>query len=238
MRRFLGLLAFCACGGRVDDAPPDGGAHVVDASVDRVTDAAADRSLIDVMPASCVPTFGTLAFMPALMAPPSGAHQNQCTTAQLDLYHQCVNQQQMPACSQIQQQAMTAFKTCLSCLESSTSDATWGPLVCETAMTCWLNVGGCVNLATGQSGPTSCGQRLSSLNQCQRGACAMYEMDPNCFAKCIAQAPSTVCKQYGDAYAFSCSGLTNADLVNCFQQKGEMDTKPLRIRLDTYLCGP
>src|SRR5581483_7365242 len=53
-------------------------------------------------------------FMPETLPAPVGKHLNKCTQPQLDLYHKCVVQSDMASCMQIQQQAMTTFKDCLS----------------------------------------------------------------------------------------------------------------------------
>jgi hypothetical protein len=178
-----------------------------------------------------------------------GKHTAKCTQMQLDLYHKCVGQpQDMAACMQIQQLAMTTFKDCLGCLETTITDAKWGPLVCTDPPTCmanYLNVEGCVNLATGQSGMSSCGQLLHSSYGCQRAACEMQcSGDSQGFSKCVQTALAGGCKKYNDAFSAMCMNISSdpdggyPDLDNCFRRQGETDSLALRVRMDTFFCGP
>src|SRR5581483_2762729 len=164
---------------------------------------------------------------------------------QLDLYHKCVVQSDMASCMQIQQAAMTTFKDCLSCLETTAMDAKWGPLVCVDQMTCYLNVEGCVNLATNQMGANSCGQLLHSSYGCQRAACeTQCSGDAQGFSKCVQTALTGGCKKYGDAFSMTCGNISSdpdggfPDLDNCFRRQSETDSKALRVRMDAFFCGP
>ena len=111
-------------------------------------------------------------------------------------------------------------------------------------MTCYLNVEGCVNLATNQSGAMSCGQLLHSSYGCQRAACEMQcSGDAQGFSKCVQTALAGGCKKYGDAFTAMCGMISSdpdggyADLDNCFRRSNEMDSKALRVRMDTFFCG-
>ena len=111
-------------------------------------------------------------------------------------------------------------------------------------MTCYLNVEGCVNLATNQSGAMSCGQLLHSSYGCQRAACEMQcSGDSQGFSKCVQTALAGGCKKYGDAFSMKCGMISSdpdggyPDLDNCFRRQGETDSKALRVRMDTFFCG-
>lgn len=184
-------------------------------------------------------------FMPETLPPPVGKHLNKCTQSQLDLYNKCQVQKDMASCMQIQQQAMTTLKDCLSCIETTVMDAKWGPFVCVDSMTCYLNVEGCVNLATNQMGANSCGQLLHSSYGCQRAACEMQcSGDAQGFSKCVQTALAGGCKKYGDAFSMTCGNISSdpdggyPDLDNCFRRQGETDSKALIVRMDTFFCGP
>ncbi len=214
---------------------PDGG-----------TDAASDvRGPDAVGPRACPTPLDVSVYMPETLPAPNGKHQNKCMQAQLDLYHKCVVQSDMMACTQIQMVAATTFKVCLDCLETKVVDATWGPLVCVDPMTCYLNVEGCLNLATNQMGAMSCGQLLHASYGCQRAACEMQcSGDAQGFSKCVQTALAGGCKKYGDAFSAACGMISTdpdggfPDLDNCFRRQSEMDSKALRVRMDTYFCGP
>lgn len=195
--------------------------------------------------ATCPIPLNMIGWVPAALSPAVGKHTGACPQAQLDLYHKCVVQSDMTACTTIQQGAMTTYKTCLACLETTVMDAKWGPLVCVDSMTCYLNVEGCVNLATNQSGCMSCGQYLFESYACQRAACEVQCVgDAQGFSKCAQTALAGGCKPYGDLFSMSCGNLTPdpdggfPDLDNCFRRQNESDSRMLRVRLDTFMCGP
>jgi hypothetical protein len=238
-----------ACGGRIsgvtDGSVPNDPPRVDAGSFDACPNCPRADSGIDAGPPPNCPTPRDVSgFMPEVLPPPVGKHQNQCTQAQLDLYHKCVVTNDMASCMQIQMQAQTTFKPCLSCLETTSMDGKWGPLVCYDAMTCVFNIEGCVNLATGQSGAMSCGQLLHASYGCQNAACAeQCQGDAQGFSKCVQTALASGCKKYNDAFTMQCGNLNSSDagfpeLINCFRQQGETDSKALRVRIDAYFCGP
>ncbi len=238
MRTAILALTFASCGGEI------GGSRMHDASLDESRPDVLDASPYD---AVCAPSGAP--FAPWSMPSPSGAHQRRCEVTQLDLYHQCVIDQSVTACAQLMCDSCPALHSCIRCIATTDWESTWGPEVYEDGTGpnpyLRLNLEGCINLATGQSGPQSCGQRLFDFNQCQARACQAYQGTPTCWKECApcwkectAIARTGVCKTYGDTYALACSNLMSPDLVNCFQQQGETDLKPLRVRMNTYFCGP
>jgi hypothetical protein len=200
-----------------------------------------DAGWVAPSPPTCPTPRNVSGWAPGTLTDPVGKHTGACMQSQLDTYHQCIIQQNMTACMTVQQQAMTTFKACLGCLETTTADPAWGPLVCVDSMTCYLNVEGCVNLATSQSGCKSCGQYLNESYGCQRIACEEQCMgDSQGFSKCVQTALAGGCKMYGDTFTTNCGMLdtmTNPDLDNCFRRQGETDSNALRARMDTYMCG-
>jgi hypothetical protein len=241
------VVVVCACSPKPDpgtgdassDAgPPDGSCKCPGCG--KCAPDAGDAMLM------CPTPLDVSGFTPDTLPAPNGKHQNECMQAQLDLYHKCVGQpQDMAACMQIQAVAKTTFEACLSCLETRLMDATWGPLVCLDSTTCHLNVEGCVNLATGMTGMTSCGQLLHASYGCQRAACEMQcSGDSQGFSKCVQTALAGGCKKYGDAFTAMCGNISAdpdggyPDLDNCFRRQTETDSQALRVRMDTFFCGP
>jgi len=219
-------------GGAIDAGSPD---------VKKDTNTGMDGT----MGGMCPTPLDVSAYVPETLPDPNGKHLNKCTQMQLDLYHKCVVDSDMTACTTIQQAAMTTFKDCLDCLETTVMDAKWGPLVCVDSMTCYLNVEGCVNLATSQMGAMSCGQLLHASYGCQRAACEMQcSGDAQGFSKCVQTALAGGCKKYGDAFSMKCGMISSdpdggsPDLDNCFRRNNETDSKALRVRMDTFFCGP
>lgn len=244
----LGAVALTALAGGCSSTPKG----TDDAGVDGATvadtggkdSAKADTGTDGGMGGMCPTPLDVSTFMPETLPDPIGKHLNKCTVMQLDQYHKCVVQSDMAACMAIQMAAMTTFKDCLGCLETTIMDAKWGPLVCVDSMTCYLNVEGCVNLATNQMGMTSCGQLLHSSYGCQRAACeTQCSGDAQGFSKCVQTALAGGCKKYGDAFSAMCGNISSdpdggyPDLDNCFRRQGETDSKALRVRMDTFFCG-
>jgi len=227
----LALALLAGCGGLFEPVavePADGASPPTPFDAHRESDASPEASS---MP--CVPG-GTIAYMPEPLPPPNGKHQNRCTQHVLDVYTGCAIDHDMNACSH---PWGTVSKDCLECLQSTMNDPSWGPEVSADQSLMYLNIEGCINLATGQSGPTSCGQRLHDIYGCERVACA--ECAPSSFMKCVELTRSGVCKKYEDAFALDCANLGSyPETDNCFRRANETDSRALRIRMDAYFCGP
>jgi hypothetical protein len=231
--------------GGMTDGMVDGGSDADSSVLPEAGDCHPDAGSWDGGPAPVCPTpRNVMGWVPDTLPPPVGKHTGACTQQQLDLYHQCTVQSNMSACMQVQQLAMTTFKTCLTCLETTSMDPQWGPLVCVDQQTCYLNVEGCMNLAVGQSGCMSCGQLLHESYGCQRVACEeQCNGDAQGFSKCVQTALAGGCKSYGDAFTKQCGNYTadpdggTPDLDNCFRRQSEINSGPLRVRMDTFFCG-
>lgn len=195
--------------------------------------------------ATCPTPQDVAGFVPPLLPPPTGKHLGKCTQGELDTYHLCVLHGDNPSCSTIKTSAATdPWKSCLECLEGSQyGDPAWGPLYCNVGgqlTACLLNQEGCVELATGQTGPMSCGQLLHASYTCQLAACGYgyCGTDQAGFAKCVQAAVAGACKMYVDAVPAGCFD-TDPDggypeIANCFNA----DRVALRTSIDTYFCGP
>lgn len=196
-------------------------------------------------------------FMPEMLPPPTGKHQNKCTQLMLDTYHKCVlAPMDMTACATVKAAAMMdPWKSCIDCLQGSQiTDPQWGPVyfgVYGDPMKGRFNNEGCLNLALNQSGPTSCGQLLHAAYGCQLAACAGPDgtyCDSQGYVKCdqtvLAATGANSCGKYANAFtSANCNVSTDPDggfpdVDNCFERQNEMDGSGLRVRIDTFFCGP
>ena len=120
--------------------------------------------------AVCAP--GALPFTPKWHAP--RAKSTACTKVQIDSYRQCLDDSagtlNPPSCAEWTSSISSADQSCLSCLESSESDATYGPLVRLPTETL-VNVAGCIALAEGKTDGSGCGGALSAEEECDRTQC-------------------------------------------------------------------
>jgi hypothetical protein len=119
---------------------------------------------------ACAP--GTPAsFTPTWHAPRAPA--TACTKTQIDSYRQCLDDSATvldpPSCAEWTSLS-AADQSCLSCLQSSESDATYGPLVLLPTEVL-VNVPGCIALAEGKTDGSGCGGALSADQECDRAAC-------------------------------------------------------------------
>ncbi len=121
-------------------------------------------------PAACAP--GVLPFTPKWHAP--RAKSTACTKVQIDAYRQCLDDSASalnpPSCASFTTSVSAADQSCLTCLQSNESDATYGPLIHLPTETL-LNVAGCIALAEGKTDGSGCGGALSAEEQCDRTQC-------------------------------------------------------------------
>jgi hypothetical protein len=93
---------------------------------------------------------------------------------------------------------------CADCVVGSEDDATWAPILANTAGSFGrLNVGGCVALETGDS---RCGEAYQHLFDCQTAACAACSMR-SAFVTldiCRLAASTGSCKAYDDVVSLVC----------------------------------
>jgi hypothetical protein len=183
----VGLVLACAtagCGGALASSPSsgDGGQDATSDAGDDGTsaDGAGDDGPmldgiveIDGTPACdqgvCPSPASVAGFTPSWI-PPTGAHQNLCTTAMLDAYYaDCLDTDDttMPGdCSAFG--VDPAEQACEACLTSSFTDPTWGPLVAGVADV-ETNTSGCIALL--DPGAIPCAQALQAADECEHAAC-------------------------------------------------------------------
>jgi hypothetical protein len=96
-----------------------------------------------------------------------------CTKTQIDSYRQCLDDSAIelhpPSCAEWTSLS-AADQSCLTCLQSNQSDATYGALVLLPTEVL-VNVAGCIALAEGKPDGSGCGGALSADQQCDLAAC-------------------------------------------------------------------
>ncbi len=183
-------------------------------------------------PAPCAPGPVGASFAPQWHAP-RAKQAGACSLAQIDAFRQCIDDSATaaspPSC-QPWASPQGADATCLSCLQSQTSDAEWGPLILSPTEST-INVVGCLALAEGKPDGTGCAGSLNAANQCDRAACyptcplgssdpAVANAEVQQELACETSAQSTVCATYTTQAA--CAGAIKAgdagtpDEAKCF----------------------
>ncbi len=153
-----------------------------------------DGGVVDASSASCTPA-DVSSYTPAPLTPPK-APALQCSQTQLTaFYNACLG----PSAARTTCDAFQATNaTCSSCLLSSRSDSTWGPIV--TTSTTWdFNVAGCVSLA----GDATCASAIAAAQGCEETACAGCQFiggdTPLPREQCMQQADVGGCSSYVSA---------------------------------------
>ncbi len=183
------------------------------------------------------------------MHTPKPAHQNLCTVgvvSQATDYALCQTGN-TDKCNQFQPGQASA--ACSACIESKTTDATWGVIVFDGTKATF-NIEGCVDDALGQVGaePNSCGELLHDSYGCQDAACGMCSADKD-FAICDNLAVLGVCKPYDDLVQSTtgpCAAIVgdatpSGAVAACFPDPTKMapdqenDWLP---RIIGFICGP
>jgi hypothetical protein len=221
----------------VPEVPLDANVPIVDASTDKrdVQLPTPDGS------GACGP-IDTTGYTPRNYSPPSGKHQNKCTTQNLSDYVACISGADKTKCTQFGQGQSAA--TCGACIETQSSDATWGPLVSPDGQTLDFNVPGCLDLVVPN---TSCGKSLDASYGCQDAACSSCDTTttPD-FSTCVNASLGKQCKSYGDTVTTGCAAqfgdAAPSDVDSCFPDSTIKDPKAQQndwiLRIATYFCGP
>ena len=185
------------------------------------------------------------------MHPPKPAMPGICNPQLAADYAACNVNQDTTKCAQFQSGQPGA--PCAACIESQSSDPTWGVIVFDGTKGT-PNIGGCVDDAMMQtaSEPNSCGQLLYASYQCQSAACgacpAGLSFDASSFDQCDAIAVATVCASFDarvQADAGPCGAL-QASLSGtaraCFPDSTITDPNQQEIdwltRIIGFMCGP
>jgi hypothetical protein len=181
----------------------------------------------------------TSTYAPASYSPPSGRHQNKCSTQQMTDYVACITNADTTKCAQFT--GAGASVPCSSCIESLSTDKAWGPLVSKDGgKTLDFNIPGCLDLVLG---PGGCGKALDASYGCQEAACRMCN-DTSSPTKpdCVGAALTASCKPYDDQFKTSCAlDAANPDLAPCSPDDSITDPAQQQadflMRIGLYFCG-
>ncbi len=98
--------------------------------------------------------------------------------------------------------------TCSSCVFSKDSDAKWAPIVQADSGGASINIGGCVEMASGKE---ACGRAVYVWNLCLTVVCDKCEEG----STCGQDAQATACKEATDAVTAECGNNINSYLKAC-----------------------
>ena len=101
--------------------------------------------------------------------------------------------------------------SCSACVFSKDSDAKWAPIVQADNGGAGLNVGGCVELASGKE---ACGRAVYVWNLCLDAVCDKCTDDAD-KKDCYQGAQGTSCKEASDALGTECGNNVNSYLTAC-----------------------
>lgn len=193
-------------------------------------------------PTSC-PAMLPAGFTPMWKAPTAAA--SACSTADLTAYyHACLENPGVTendgTCTKFKTDPAT--KACADCAEPPDNT---GPVQWTSHRKAYLsNVGGCIAVAQGMTGPDSCGAAYSAAIQCKRAACT-YCFDEggtfNQFGACQTDAAMLgECVSLGKDEAAKCAGYTamGSPAVKCIKTTSNEADLTYYPRLVGVICGP
>jgi hypothetical protein len=189
-------------------------------------------------PTACTPADMT-GFQPA-WTPPQAWKQGVCTTKQVtDFYTSCLASPIAPSTCDAYAQANA---TCVACLQSKDTDATWGAVVWHDEMRFWtVNVAGCLSYVLGDGAGTGCAGAYEGAVQCRQKACdACWANTANTFqqfAACEGQAGQTQCTAMDQMLGTKCGDLSMPPANTCVPPTGST-TKDAYLLVAPAFCGP
>jgi MYXO-CTERM domain-containing protein len=148
-------------------------------------------------------------FTPAVLNPPIGPLAGVCSADEIAAFVQAclAPDSTTTTCGNY---PTSADPACSSCLASSSSDKSWGMLLCDNG--CGVNTAGCVDLFLDQvaqeknaGGPGSCGDVLAASYSCENFSCGECTTTNGDLDWCHSDADDNQCAPYYDAQ-FSKSG--------------------------------
>ncbi|HSQ63216.1 MAG TPA: hypothetical protein VLM85_08365 [Polyangiaceae bacterium] len=167
-------------------------------------------------------------YAPTPVSQPATMH-NACTPTEMaNFATACFSTSATAQTCQAWQTAEADAGSCLGCVFTLQSAATWGPLVC-TSSSCIVNTAGCVDVVLQQTaaeksagGPGSCGDLENASYGCEEYACGTCSSTD--FSTCVQSATANECKSYEDAVASTAGPCAMLDTdaapgaAKCFPQ--------------------
>jgi hypothetical protein len=142
-----------------------------------------------------------------------------------------------------------ASPACWSCMVTSDSNATWGPIIVSSITHLYYgNYAGCLALETGDDSPTSCGAKQQAARVCSEFACsgpdcpAFSQPELAAISACTGAALDAGCAAYEDAAVSCAEGLLGEGGASEAAEKlcsaGNYGDLPTYYRaLGTIFCG-
>ena len=159
-------------------------------------------------------------YTPTPMSQPATMHDACTPTEMANFVTACFSANATQQTCQAWQAAEADAGSCLGCVFTLQSAATWGPIVC-TSTSCSVNTAGCVDLVLQQTaaeksagGPGSCGDLENASYGCEEYACGTCSSTD--FSTCAQSATANECKSYADAISSTtgaCASLDDAGAV-------------------------
>lgn len=201
--------------------------------------------------AACGPV-SVSSYQPTTMMPPNPPHAGACTQQQTSDYAQCQAEQDTTLCQQFADGQ--SGQGCRACIETQTTDPTWGVIVFQGSNNGTFNIEGCVDDALGDTslekasgGSGSCGDLLHASYGCQKAACAACTGDA--LDECADEARQGGCSAYDTAVesttgacALLLGDAAPDDASACFPNTSISDPTQQEldwiVRMVGYMCGP
>jgi hypothetical protein len=94
---------------------------------------------------------------------------------------------------------------CIHCMITQSTAPSWGAIVLFPGTNAFANLGGCLALVTGDSGPGSCAQVVETLQQCEVSSCRV-----GCPTEDTAEAGAVIVQCRTQSETTTCMGQDQA----------------------------
>ena len=209
---FVGAMTATGCSSPDPSpvAPADGGADVVKPPTTRPPTDGSDTT--DPPPQTCMTDkevdFSSVAYKSPTVAAGS------CDTSDLDIITALAKSNPNATFSDVQTALASHNAACASCVFAKDGDK-WAPLVTDGTTVIAVNLGGCVELASGKA---ECGKAYQQWNACLDEACKSCSDSEANDCSQGAQAAGAPCEKATAALETACGTDANTYIDKCFKQ--------------------
>ncbi len=172
---------------------------------------------------------------------PATPNKAACTAPQLDAYYTACLEQPLDAakCNTFKQ----ANAACGTCLDTSETDATLGPVVWYNSRQYYtVNIPGCIALKFNDTTPQGCGEAYQAVLECRRASCAECLVGSSAnfprFSDCQKTAGTTTCLSYYKAESDACKTLSTGTPADVCVPPAGSTAKDAFLRIAPIFCGP
>jgi hypothetical protein len=170
-----GSVGLLDTGSPTTTLPADASVDAADGSLDGGVDASEGDTAVPCNGGQCPSPAAVPGFQPTWI-PPTGSHQNLCTSAMITSYYEaCIPTSGPGTCADFGPDAGAANSACAACLASQYTDPAWGPLIFNMDGIVESNTAGCLFLLDPST--QACAESVESVDECEHAAC-----DPVCNA--------------------------------------------------------